>query len=744
MLTAGGRYVADHRLEGQAHACFVRSPAPHGQLADIDTDEARDRPGVLGVFTADDLGLADLEPIPVVNQQMGRPLLARGTVRFAGEPVVAVVAETAAAATDAAEHVIVDVEPLPAVVSLEEAAAGTVLVHARAGTNLAFEMTPVTRARIGPRDSGPLDFSECEAVVRATFVNQRLAAAPLEPRSASAHWRHDTGRLTFLASTQAPHRVRDTLAELYGLAPGDVRVIAPDVGGGFGAKASPAPEELLLAGLSRVVGRPVVWTESRSENLTAGVHGRAQVQKVRLGGDRSGRITHYELDVTQDAGAYPIVGAYLPAFTRKVFTGCYDIANASVAGRSYVTNTAPIAAYRGAGRPEAVFAVERAVDLFAAEIGADPADVRRRNLLAPEQLPYTNAAGSVYDTGDYPAALRRTLDAAGYAELRAAQARLRASEDPLLLGVGMASYVESTSMGAQELGEVELAGDGTLVVRTGATPFGQGHATCWQMIASSVTGLASDRIAVVSGDTDQIASGGVTAASRSAQLAGSAVLVASKRLVEMARRRAAAILEAADDDVVLDRDHGAFHVAGSPSPKVTWADVAAAARADRAPLVAVSDFEQDGNTYPFGCHVAVVEVDSTTGEAALRRLVACDDAGTLINPMIAEGQVHGGIAQGAAQALLEAVVHDSDGNPLTANLTDYPAVTADVLPSFELVPMETPTFRNPLGAKGIGESGTIGAGPAVLNAVCDAVAHLGVAHIDMPACPQRVWRAING
>ena len=738
MLTEGARYVADLRLDGAVRACFVRSTAACGRIIGVDTAEASRQPGVLGVFTAADLDLPDLKPIPVMNQRMTRPVLARDVVRFVGEPLAAVVAETAAAAADAAEHVLVDIDPEPEVVALPDAAIGDTLVHRSAGTNVAFDMPAAGNAE------APVDFSDCEVTVEASLVNQRLAAVPLEPRSAAAEWSADGARLTFYASTQAPHRVRDTLATLYRLDKAAVRVVTPDVGGGFGAKGTPSPEELVVAGLARAVGRPVVWTESRAENLTSHVHGRAQNQRLRLGGTRSGRITHYELEVVQDAGAYPMIGAFLPTYTRKVFTGCYHIANASVGGQSLVTNTAPVTAYRGAGRPEAIFAIERAVDLYAARIGMDPAEVRRLNLVAPERFPYTNPAGSTYDTGDFGEALDRVLAAARYDELRAEQASRRAGADPMLLGIGIASFVESTSMGPSELGEIDLAADGSLVVRTGATAFGQGHATCWAMIAAEATGVPLDRIKVISGDTAEIATSGLTAASRSAQLAGSAVLTAARHLVELARSRAADRLEASEADVVLDTATGTFHVVGSPQPHLGWADIATqAAEAGDAPLAAASDFEQPDNTYAFGCHLAVVEVDSATGETVLRRVVACDDAGTLINPLIAEGQVQGGIAQGAAQVLLEEMVYDADGNPMATNLVDYPAISAPDLPSFELIPMETPTPLNPLGAKGIGESGTVGAGPAVLNAVHDAVAHLGIDHIDMPATPQRIWRALR-
>ena len=475
MLTEGARYVADLRFADQAHACFVRSTVAHGRLLGIHANNARAQPGVLGVFTAVDLDLPDLPPIPVVNQLMGRPALARDTVRFVGEPVAVVAAETAAAAADAAEYVVVDIEPLPAIVSVwaaaeadtssvrdsrphhpaavsQTATTSSGLVHESAGTNLAFELPATGTAKAG------LDFSECDVTVEVSMVSQRLAAVPLEPRSAAAEWSADGSRLRFYATTQAPHRVRDALAHLCSLDPEEVRVIVPDIGGGFGAKGQPTPEELLVAVLSRQVGRPVVWTESRAENLTSSVHGRAQHHRLRLGGTRRGRITHCELDVVQDAGAYPIIGAFLPTLTSAVFTGGYDIAAASIRGRSYVTNTAPIAAYRGAGRPDVAFALERAVDRFAAQVGMDPTEVRRMNLVRPDQFPFEAPSGSTYDSGDYETALDTALDAAGYGALRAEQSRRRAAADPVLLGVGVASYVESTSMGSQRAGRDRARG----------------------------------------------------------------------------------------------------------------------------------------------------------------------------------------------------------------------------------------------------------------------------------------------
>jgi len=463
---------------------------------------------------------------------------------------------------------------------------------------------------------------------------------------------------------------------------------------------------------------------------------------VRIGGRRDGTIVAYRLEVLQDAGAYPALGAQLPWMTRMMLTGCYAIDEAEFSSRSVVITTAPLVAYRGAGRPEAAAAIERAVDRFATEVGVDPAEVRRRNLLGPEAFPHTTGTGATYDVGDYPGALARVLDAAGYDELRAEQRRRRDAGDPVVLGLGLSCYVEVTAPGGgREYGSVELQPDGTIVARTGSTPYGQGHHTSWAMIIAARTGVPMDRITVVHGDTDEIPSGEITGGSRSAQLAGSAMADASEKLRDAARAVAADLLEADPGDVVLDPEIGAFSVVGTPARTVGWDEVAAAG-ADHEPLTGVSDFASGASTFPFGCHLAVVEVDTTTGDARLVRHVACDDAGTIINPLIVAGQVHGGIAQGAAQALFEEMRYDPDGNPVTANFADYSVVGATELPNFERILMETPTPLNPLGAKGIGESGTIGATPAVHNAVIDAVAHLGVRHIDMPCTPERVWQAI--
>ncbi|HET9547810.1 MAG TPA: molybdopterin cofactor-binding domain-containing protein, partial [Desertimonas sp.] len=581
-------------------------------------------------------------------------------------------------------------------------------------------------------------FDSCEVVVAERIANQRLTAAPIEGRSGAAWWTDD-GRLVHYSACQGAHPTKALLAEIYGLDPAQVRVVVPDVGGGFGAKSRTYPEELALGWYARAVGRPVRWTETRSENMVAMPSGRAQLQYARLGGTRDGRITAYQLDVVQDAGAFPLIGASLPGLTQRMATGVYHLDNVGFSGVSVVTNTVSTTAYRGAGRPEAAVAIERMVDRFAAEIGIDPAEVRRRNYVAPFNEPYTTGVGTVYDVGDYPASLRRALETAGYDELRAEQAARRAADDPLALGIGLATYVEVTAaIQTPELASVELDDDGGLIATSGATPYGQGHDTTWAMLVADATGVPLERIRVVHGDTDLVESGGLTVGSRSVQLAGTAIAGATSRLVDAARQRVAERLEADVADVVLDVEHGRFHVAGTPARSVSWADLVDGHR-----LAADFTFAPPMPTYPFGTHVSVVEVDTETGRVWLRRHVAVDDAGTLINPLLAEGQIHGGIAQGAAQALLEEVHYDDDGQPKTTNFADYPVISAAELPSFELAPMQTPTFANELGAKGVGESGTIGSIPSVYNAVIDAIAHLGVRHLETPLTPERIWRAIT-
>jgi carbon-monoxide dehydrogenase large subunit len=745
-LTVGGTYladVADPRLADAATVTFVRSTVAHARILEVDTTEAAAAPGVLGVFTGADI---DLGPVGVripgmLPDAMMRPWLAGDTVRFVGEPIVVIVTETPAQGEDAAELVFIDYEPLTAVVNVESAATDEILLFPGHGSNTALE--------IPFGHSGDELFAGCEVTVTQKVVNQRLAPCPMEPRGVAAVW--DGGRLVYWISSQAPHGVKGHLVTHYGLEPGQVHVIAPDVGGGFGAKIDPAPDELLLPWLARRLGRAITWVETRSENMVSMPHGRGQANLIEVGGRRDGTVEAYRLTVLQDAGAYPSMGAILVFLTRAMAQGTYAIERVECNVKSVATNTTVVEAYRGAGRPEASAAIERAMDLFAAEIGMDPAEVRRRNLISADAFPYTTKTDATYDCGDYEGALDRALEAADYVALRTEQDERRRSGDVVQLGIGVSTYVEVTagpSPGETEFAKVHVGDDGRATVFTGSSSHGQGHRTSWAMIASDLTGIPMADIDVVAGDTDLVAEGTGTYGSRSLQVGGAAVHTATEALVERARHVAADLLEADPDDVVLDLASGQFHVAGTPAVTRTWAEVAAAsALADPlgpavTGLVETSTFTTTSPTYPFGAHVAVVEVDTETGQVRLRQIVTCDDAGRLVNPLLVEGQRHGGIAQGVAQALLEEVRYDDDGNPVTSNLADYAMISAAELPSFDLVTMETPTTVNPLGAKGIGESGTIGSTPAVQSAVVDALSPFGIRHVDMPATAERVWRAI--
>jgi len=737
-LTIGGKYVDDLAPADALHAVFVRSTLAHGDLTEVDTADAAAAPGVVGVFTAADLGFEPKPPdMPMLNQQMLRSPLAVDRVRYVGEPIAVVLAETREAAFDAAELVVVDFEPLDPIVDPHEAAKDEQLLFPDAGTNTAFALP----------SSGEDLFGACETVVDLEMVNPRLSVAPLEPRAGLASYSTETGRLTYWACTQFPHRTRDGLVGATGLEADQVHVITPDVGGGFGGKNANYPEDFVIAKASVQLGRPVRWTETRSESMVGIAHARALSYRVRIGGNRDGDITAYRCEVLQEGGAYPAIGSVLPMFVKIMATGVYDIPNVDVSASSVVTNTAPIGAYRGAGRPEATLALERAVDAFAAEIGMDPAEVRRRNFVPPESFPFMTPTGADMDSGDYGAALDAVMEAADYVGLRAEQARRLADPSAHLLGIGWSAYVEiANPMGASEFGSVEVRPDGSALVLTGSSNHGQGHHTAFAQIAADVTGIPFDKIEVRHGDTDQVKRGGGTGGSRSLQVGGVAVNEAAGAVVEMAKDAAAEMLEAARADIVLDVDTGTFAVVGTPARSLSWAEIVAHTSTDDETdgLMAETDFQPPAATFPFGVHLSVVEIDRDTGQVTPIRHVCCDDAGNLVNPTIVDGQVHGGVASGIAQALMEVFVYDEDGNPQTANFMDYGFVSAAELPSFERLEMETPTDRNPLGVKGVGEAGTIGATPAVQNAVVDALSHLGVRHIEIPCTAERVWRHLAG
>jgi len=746
LLTAGGTYVDDLRVPELAQASrvtFVRSPIAHALITGIDVSAARAAPGVVAVLTAADLddlppppedsGLTGTEGAPLpLGGPWGEPLFAVDRVRFVGEPVAMVITDDRYQGEDAAELVNVDYEPLPAVVGFDAALAGASLLFPSAGSNVAVN---------GAKEADAATFEGCDVVVEHTIENQRLAPVPMEGRAAAAHWA--AGKLTVWASTQNAQIARFILAGALGLDPGSIRVVAPDVGGGFGAKIGVDRDALLVAWAAKHTGVTVKWSETRSENLLAMTHGRAQRQVIKIGGSRDGRILAYRLEIVQDTGAYPRMGGFLPFLTSLMAVGPYDIGKVEAGYRVVVTNTAPISAYRGAGRPEATAAIERAVDLFATEIGMDAADVRRINLVPPEKFPFASPCGAVYDTGAYAEALDKVLAGAGYQELRAEQARRREGGDVLQLGIGVASYVEITAADAAggETARLDVHGDGTATVYTGSSAHGQGHHTAWAMLVQAELGIDMSKVTVVHGDTDLIPTGVGTYASRSLQLGGVAVQKAAVDVKEQARRVAADMLEASESDLELDIERGAWQVRGDPEASRTWGQVAE--HAGEEGLTASVNYTEGQPTFPFGTHLALVEVDTETGKARLLRHVTVDDAGTVLSPLLAEGQRHGGIAQGVAQALLEEMVYDPSGNPVTGTLVDYAIITAAELPSFELLRSETPATINPLGAKGIGEAGTIGATPALQNAVIDAVSHLGVRHIDMPVTPARVWAAMS-
>ncbi len=745
-LRGAATYIDNIGPEGVLRLDFVRSPFAHARIRSIDTSAAEELDGVVATFTASSLGLAPHQVFVTVHDDFARQPLAVDTVRFVGEPVVAVLAVDRRSAADALAAVVVDYEPLDAVVDAEAAFDPT--------APALFEGHPdnVCFSQLDPYDD--TFFDDADVVVRGRYVNQRLAVVPMEPNACAAV-PTDDGRMTVYLSTQMPHLAHGILAGVLGVDKERLRIVAPDVGGGFGGKAGLYPEYSVVARAAQLLGRPVTWTESRSDNMVGLAHGRAQVQYVELGCRSDGRFTGLRARIVGDAGAYPGIGAMLPGATRRMSQAVYALPKLSVDLAVAVTSTTPTGAYRGAGRPEAASMVERIVDQAAHELGIDPAEIRRRNLLGDDVFPYTTHTGVVYDSGAYAKPLAEALRLAGYDELRAEQARRRAAGDPVLLGIGVSCYVEITAGGAAgEFASVTVETDGSATVRVGTSGHGQGHPTSFAMIVADRLGIPMDRVRLVQSDTDEVRSGGGTGGSKSLQLGGTAVYRASEALLDKARALAAHLLECDAADVVV-HDDGRLGVAGVPARALGWAELAVAAADPSLPvgvvdhgdgtagLAAQLDFVSNGPTFPFGAHVAVVEVDRETGRVVPVRHVAVDDCGTVLNPVLVAGQQHGGVASGIGQALYEEFRYDDAGNPLTATLADYALPSAAEFPFFEVASTETPTPYNPLGAKGIGEAGTIGATPAVQNAVVDALAHLGVRHVDMPLRAETVWHAIR-
>jgi carbon-monoxide dehydrogenase large subunit len=734
ILHGGVSYVDDLAVDGALHLAFVRSTVAHGHLVGVDTSGAETMPGVRAVYTAKNLPLPPLRrtPAPVeLPEVFGRPVLAQNTVRFVGELVAAVVATSRAEAVDAAEQIVVDYNPLPAVTdpvaALDDEAIKLFPDH---GSNIAYAVPAE------PLKENAL--ADADVVVAFGLVNQRVAAAPIEANGVLVEPRDD-GSLVVTVPTQMPFFVRTALAEVFDLDPGSIRVIAPAVGGGFGAKIVLYPEYVVAVAAARLLGASVKWTETRSENLVSMTHGRAQSQRVEMGLRRDGVISGLRCRAVQDVGAYPGAGTFMPMYTALMAQGPYVIPRIDFGAVCVATNTTPTSAYRGAGRPEATAFLERALDIAAAELGLDPVDIRKKNFIPPDAFPLTTVTGANYDVADFSAALDEACRIAGYNELRREQRVRRDRRDVHELGIGVCCYIEVTAGAgrASEFASVEVHADGTVTGVVGTSAQGQGHWTTYAMIISELLGTPLEQIRIVQSDTAIVARGAGTVASRSIQIGGSAVHRASEAVLEQARRVAADRLEANVDDIVVFRN-GTVGVTGVPSTALSWAELA-----QLMPLTAAVDFDQGDATYPFGTHIAVVDVDTETGRVVLLRHIAVDDCGRIINPLIVAGQIHGGVAQGVAQALYEQVVYDEDGNPLTTTLADYAVPSAAELPSFELGELETPTPRNPLGAKGVGESGTMGSTTAVHNAVIDALAPYGVRHIDMPVTPERVWRAVS-
>ncbi|GLW05683.1 carbon-monoxide dehydrogenase large subunit [Microtetraspora sp. NBRC 13810] len=722
LITGRARRVADLDVPGTLELAFTRSPLPHARIRAVDTAEARAMPGVAAVWAAADLPAQAARPAPGEGGPPPRPLLATGKVRYPGEALAAVAADTRAHAEDAAERVRFDLDPLPVLDDPVAAAARDAPRLFDGRSNVAEERT----------FGGPADdvFAAAPVVVEAAYREQLVLPMSLEARAVLI--RPDgADRFTVWVSHQAQHRMRDGVAAALGLAPERVRVIVPATGGAFGAKSQVFPEYLVAAHLARHLRRPVRWSEDRAEAMLAAPRGRGQHQRVRLAAGTDGTFLGYELLIDADIGGYPHTGAFVPMMTGAMSTGAYRTRRVHTRVRCVLTTTAPTTSYRGAGRPEAAYALERTVDLLARRLGMDPAELRLRNFIRPEEYPYLTPTGRTYDSGDYATALRTALDAAGYARVRAEQVRRR-REGGRPLGVGIATYVERSGgpPDSDEFGSVEACQDGTFLARSGSTATGQGHLTAFAQVVASALDVELDRVRVVEGDTAEVPYGFATFGSRSMQVGGAALWRAAEALVAEARRRYAKELgvDAAEVSYAAGR-----LVCGDDSAEL--GDLVAGT----GPLRADERFAPP-QAFPFGAHVAVVEIDPDLGTVEVRRVVAVDDYGVVVNPMIVDGQGYGSIAQGLGQALYEQAFADPCGLPYATTLLDYLVPTAAEMPPITLLETSTPNPNTPLGAKGAGEAGCIGIPPAVVNAVCDA---LDVDHVDMPLTPETVWRAMR-
>src|SRR5438874_3543403 len=746
LITGRATYVTDVTPPGLHHVVFVRSPHAHARIRKVDTSKAARRPGVFKIVTGPDikplcaplpLGGASAEGGGAAAASIGRKhwALAVDRVLHVGEPVAAVIATSEAVAVDAAADVAVDWDVLPAVTDPFQAMAkGAPRLHADAPDNVEH------RNQIKAGDPDAI-FGKARRVVKQRMVSQRLCGVPLEPRAALAVPDPATGGLTFWATNQAPHSLRNDLATALGLPQNMVRVIAPEVGGGFGVKFGCYPEDATLAVLARLYGLPLRWFETRLEHLMKTTHGRAQVADLEAAVEDDGTITALRMRVTANIGAYAVF-TFIPDLTLMMGIGVYKIANIDLQSTCVFTNTTTVAAYRGARRPEAAYYLERLIDIVAAELGKSPEEIRRKNFIPPGDFPYATPTGQNYDSGEYDRALTKALGMAGVDKLRREQKDRLAANDRTLLGIGQAVYVEMCGFGPYESAVVRVEPSGTVTAYTGTSAHGQGHETTFAQIIADHLGVDFDKVVVRHGDTATMPQGNGTGGSRSLAVGGTAILNASLKVQEKARRIAAGMLEAAFEDVVLE--NGRYQVKGAPTKRLGLGDIAAVAYGEGLSkelehgLEATDFFRPPQLVYPFGAHVAVVEVDRETGSVRLRDYVSVDDCGVRVSPTLVAGQVHGGLAQGIAQSLWEELVYESDGQLTTGSLMDYAVPPAEDLPSFRADATVTKTPFNPLGAKGIGEAATIGSTPAVVNAVVDALRSLGVKHLDMPLRADRL------
>ena len=762
LIQGRGTYVDDIKITGMLHLAFKRCDIAHGKITSIDTSAAEKMDGVEAVYTGADIAKV-LGPMPIGTPFPSPPhhAVAFDVVRYAGEPVAVVVASDRYLARDAADAIVVSYDPLPVVVDPEAAMEGKPgVIHKDFPNNLAVALVP-SGTGVAPDyskiDNTAVDkaFADAEVTISQRMVNHRLVPNAMEPRGVLAHWEPGKDTMTIWSSTQNPHILKTMIAAMNGIGQHQVRAIAPEVGGGFGAKINIYAEEYVCSVVSKKLGLPIKWIEDRSEAFVATTHGRDIIGYIDVAARKDGKVLGLKMRLIADIGAYNmLLTAAIPTLTMLMANGTYDIPAIRTTLTEVFTNKTPTDAYRGAGRPEATYFVERAMDMLARELNMDPAELRRRNFIKPNQFPYQTQMGAVYDSGDYEKALDAALKASNWKGLLAE--RDQARKDGRLVGLGLAMYVEvcglgpssSLPTGGWEHGQVTVERDGRITATTGASPHGQGNETTFAQMLADQFSVPFEHVTILHGDTGIVKQGIGTFGSRSQAVAGTALHLAGTKVRKKMAQFAAAMLEASEDDIVFE--NGTIGVKGAPAKAKTFAEIAAYAYVP-VPLPAgmepgLSDeafFEPANNTYPFGCHISMLEVDRDTGEPKLLKLIAVDDAGNLINPLIVEGQIHGGLAQGIGQAMIEEAVYNEDGQLMTGSFMDYAMPRATDFPRFELSATVTPTPCNPFGAKGVGEAGTLGSTPCIVSAAVDALSPLGVKHIDMMLRPEKLWRIIN-